>query len=296
MRGADDAAHMKREDRTFVRTLFLSDIHLGMRSCRAEDLAEFLRHIRCEHIYLVGDIIDLWQLRRKWHWSDAQTLVVRRLLKQVSRGTKITFVPGNHDEGVRRYVGMDFGGIHIAPHATHALLDGRKLLVTHGDQFDLVVQHAPWLSALGNVAYDWLVETNRRYNGLRRAMGLAEVSLSQQIKGKVKKACTYISRFEDALVQQARDAGLHGVVCGHIHKAELRTDAGGFVYANCGDWIESSTALVETLDGRLELIQVRDFLAAQAVTAASGEDEIPEHPTDPVALFEKFGVGMMAGV
>ncbi len=286
---------MKREDRTFVRTLFLSDIHLGMRSCRAEELAEFLRHVRCEQIYLVGDIIDLWQLRRKWHWSDAQTLVVRRLLKQVSRGTQIFFIPGNHDEGVRRYVGTDFGGIHILPHATHTLLDGRKLLITHGDQFDLVIRHAPWLSALGGAAYDWLVEINRHTNNARRRLGWSEVSLSQIIKSKVKKACTFISRFEDALMAQAKDAGLHGVVCGHIHKAELRTDAGGFLYANCGDWIESSTALVEHLDGRLELLQVRDFLAAQAVTAASGEDEIPEHPTDPMALFKKFGVGMMAG-
>lgn len=287
---------MASDDRLHVRTLFLSDIHLGMRSCRAETLAEFIRQFRCERIYLVGDILDLWQLRRKWHWSDAQTLVVRRLLKQVERGTRVCFIPGNHDEAARRYVGLDFGGIHLAPHATHVLADGRRLLVTHGDQFDLVIRHAPWLSALGGAAYDHLVEVNRHVNDLRRRFGLQEISLSQAVKARVKKACTYVSRFETALEEQARQAGLDGVVCGHIHKPELRGGADGFLYANCGDWIESSTAIVEHQDGRLELLDARAFLAARAAAGAgdSGEDEIPSHPVNPLELFEKFGVG--AGV
>lgn len=282
---------MNHEGHFHIRTLFLSDIHLGMRSCRAEELAEFLRHVRCQKICLVGDIVDLWQLRRKWYWSDAQTLVVRRLLKHATRGAEVLFIPGNHDEAARRYVGVDFGGIRILPHATHTALDGRKFLVTHGDQFDLAIQHAPWLAALGGAAYDWLVEINRHVNNGRRMLGMSEISLSQQIKAKVKKACTYISRFEDALEHQARQAGLQGVICGHIHKAEWREGADGFVYANCGDWIESSTALVEKTDGAWELLNVREFLAARRPPeAVAGEDEVPDHPTNPMALFEKFAV------
>lgn len=256
------------------RSIWISDTHLGIPGCRAAELARFLKHVRCRHLYLVGDIVDMQRLRGKWFWTPEHNAVVRRLLKHVKRGTRVLYIPGNHDDVMRRYAFVEFAGVKVVREATHETADGRKLWITHGDQFDLVVQGSPWLAALGGWAYDQLIIVNRFYNRVTGWFGRPYHSLSHAIKLKVKSACTFISRFEQALSGEGRRRGFDGVVCGHIHKAEVRqemslqpghaaaghgseTAEGGprpFTYYNCGDWIESCTALVEHADGRMEVI------------------------------------------
>lgn len=239
--------------RIAYRSVFISDVHLGSRGCRAADLIAFLKRIDCEHLYLVGDIIDMWRLRQRWHWPAEHNDVARTILKLAKRGARVTYIPGNHDEHARQFVGLVFGDVRIRKNAVHTTADGRRLLVTHGDEADLIITHARLLSKIGARAYDTLIAINTRYNRLRQAMGLEYWSLSQFLKLKVKSACTFIARFEDTLMAEARRKGLHGVVCGHIHKAEQRID-GDVLYFNCGDWVESGTALVEHDDGRLQVI------------------------------------------
>ncbi len=238
--------------RLAYRSVFISDLHLGSTSARSADAAAFLRHVQCDHLYLVGDIIDMWRLRNRWHWPEEHNWVVRRVLKLAKRGTRVHFIPGNHDEAARQYLGLNFGGVEIVPEATHHTADGRRLLITHGDQFDMVVRHHKLLSMLGAAAYDRLVTCSRYYNVLRHAAGLPYWSLSQYVKLRVKSACTHIARFEETLLGEASRRGFDGVVCGHIHKPEIRR--GEVDYYNCGDWVESCTALVEHEDGSLQLI------------------------------------------
>jgi UDP-2,3-diacylglucosamine pyrophosphatase LpxH len=242
--------------RARFRTVFISDLHLGAGGSRADEVAEFLKSIECGTLYLVGDILDMWRLKKRWHWPEANNRVVRRILKLVKHGTRVIYIPGNHDDAARRFTGLTFGGVEIALHARHTTADGRSMLITHGDQFDLVIRNARLLSAVGAWAYDWLVRLNRRYNRARALMGKEYWSLSQYLKLKVKSACKHISRFEEALIDEARREGHAAVICGHIHKAEVRdaTIAGGVAYYNCGDWVESCTALVEHEDGRIELV------------------------------------------
>lgn len=244
------------------RTLFISDCHLGSSGAQAEQLARYLKHVECETVYLVGDIIDMWRLKQRWHWPDAHNSVVRRLLKMSHRGTRIVYVPGNHDEAARQFCGLVFGGIDIAQDAVHEMADGRRYLVTHGDKFDLVVRNSRLLSIVGAVGYEALLKLNRVYNGCRQRCGLPYASLSQAIKARVKSACTFISNFEQALVAEARAGGFDGVICGHIHKAERRA-MDGIDYVNCGDWVESCTAIAEHADGTLELVDGLAFLAAR---------------------------------
>ena len=241
------------------RSVWISDTHLGMRGCRAAELSRFLKHLRCENLYLVGDIIDMWRLRSKWCWPAAHNDVCRRLLNHARHGTRVVFVPGNHDEAMRQFTRMSFGGIDVQPLAVHVGADGRKLLVIHGDQFDLVVRHSRLVSMLGAWAYERLISVNGLYNGVRRRLNLPYRSLSQAIKLRVKSACTFISRFEEVLVREAQRRGFDGVVCGHIHKAEHRE--GPVAYYNCGDWVEGCTAVVEHLDGTMEVIDVLPLLA-----------------------------------
>ncbi len=257
------------------RSVFISDTHLGMRGARVEELAAFLKHVRCERLYLVGDIIDFWALRHRWFWSTASNQVVRRILKHAKRGTHVVYIPGNHDDSLRQYAGMDLGGVRIALTAIHRLLDGRSLLVTHGDEFDLVVKHHRLISLLGSWAYDRLILANRAANTARAVLGLRPWSFSRSIKMRIKSACTFISNFEQALLAQAHRRRLDGVVCGHIHQPALRKDANGALYANCGDWIEHPTALVEHADGRLEIIDAMRTLA-DAGHALPVADEAPE--------------------
>jgi len=236
------------------RTIWISDIHLGTRGCKADFLLDFLRHTESDTLFLVGDIIDLWRMRRSWYWPQAHNDVVQKLLRRARKGTRVVFVPGNHDEMFRDYVEHHFGGIEVAADAIHVLADGRRLLVLHGDSFDAVVRYARWLAVLGDSAYEFALVLNRWLNLARRRMGYPYWSLSAWLKHRVKNAVEYIGRFEEAVAAEARQRGVDGVVCGHIHKAEIR-DIDGVVYCNDGDWVESCTALVEHADGRLEILR-----------------------------------------
>jgi UDP-2,3-diacylglucosamine pyrophosphatase LpxH len=250
--GGDDA-HLDGPERARFRAVFISDLHLGTAGCQAVELLEFLKQHPSETLYLVGDIIDGWQLRRKWFWPQAHNDVVQKLLRRSRKGCKVVFVPGNHDEFARQFDGHHFGGIEVANEAVHVTADGRRLWVVHGDHFDGVIQCAKWLAYLGDNAYELLLRLNRHLNSLRARLGLPYWSLSQYLKHKVKKALNYVMDFERAVAAEARSRGYQGVVCGHIHRPEMRS-IDGTLYCNDGDWVESLSALVEHMDGRLELV------------------------------------------
>jgi UDP-2,3-diacylglucosamine pyrophosphatase LpxH len=235
------------------RTIFLSDIHLGTRGCRADFLLDFLRRTECERLYLVGDVVDGWRLRKSWHWTEAFDDVLRHVLGMAKRGTEVVYIPGNHDEMFRAWLGLEVAGVKLQREAVHSTADGRRLLVIHGDEFDGVIRYAKFLALLGDWAYDWALTLNRWFNAARRRLGYPYWSLSQWLKQQVKSAVKAIDRFETALATEAKRRGLDGVVCGHIHHAEMR-EVGGVLYVNDGDWVESCTALVEHADGRLELV------------------------------------------
>jgi len=235
------------------RAVFISDIHLGTAGCQADALLDFLKHHKSDYLYLVGDIVDGWQLRRRWYWPQAHNDVVQKLLRRARKGCKVTFIPGNHDEFARAFVGHQFGGIEVHEDTTHTTADGRTLWVTHGDYFDGVIQCAKWLAYLGDYAYEFTLRLNRHLNNLRGRLGLPYWSLSAYLKHKVKLALNYVTDFEVAVANEARHRGHQGVVCGHIHRAEMR-EIQGVLYCNDGDWVESRTALVEHMDGRLELV------------------------------------------
>ncbi|MEP6983213.1 MAG: UDP-2,3-diacylglucosamine diphosphatase [Sphingomicrobium sp.] len=239
--------------RSQFRTIWISDTHLGTAGCQAELLLDFLKSTECETLYLVGDIIDGWQLRKGWYWPPRHNDIVRCVLKKAKHGTRVVYVPGNHDEAFRDYVGLNLGGVELLPEALHQTADGRILLVLHGDEFDGVVLYARWLAFLGDSAYSLLLRLNRVLNRIRKARGLPYWSLSAKIKKRVKNAVQFISSFEQAVAHAAVERGADGVVCGHIHTAEIRS-IGGVTYCNDGDWVESCTALVEHADGRMEII------------------------------------------
>lgn len=241
------------------RTIWISDIHLGTPGSRADLLLNFLKHTNSDHLFLVGDIVDGWQLKKRWYWPQAHNDVVQKLLRKARKGTKVYFIPGNHDEAARDYVGMNLGGIKIVEDHIHHTNDGKKLWIVHGDLFDHVIQHARWLAYLGDRAYGLLLWLNLWLNKLRLLLNLPYWSLSQYLKLKVKSAVSFISAFEHVMVTETRRRGCHGIVCGHIHKPELRY-IDGILYANDGDWVESISALVEHFDGRLELIDWKNSL------------------------------------
>ncbi|HEY0204299.1 MAG TPA: UDP-2,3-diacylglucosamine diphosphatase [Acetobacteraceae bacterium] len=237
------------------RTIFISDTHLGTRDCRTDFLADFLRRASCEHLFLVGDIIDGWRLRKSWFWDESHDEVIRLILGKARSGTEVTYIPGNHDEMFRAWLplGLEVGGITLRQEAAHTTADGRRLLILHGDEFDSVVRYAKFLALLGDSAYTAALVANRYFNAIRRRLGHPYWSLSAWLKRRVKEAVKAIDRFEGAVAGEARRRGFDGVVCGHIHHAEMR-EVGGVLYLNDGDWVESCTALVEHHDGRLELI------------------------------------------
>lgn len=239
------------------RSIWLSDIHLGTRGCKTDFLLDFLRNNESEYLYLVGDIIDGWSLRRGWYWDQKHNDVIQKLLRKARRGTRVIYIPGNHDEFARAYTGMTFGGISVVERAIHDLRDGRRLLVTHGDEFDSVVRYARWMAVLGDIAYQAILALNHWFNRVRRRMGYPYWSLSAYLKHRVKNAVQFIADFESMLVREAAIHGVDGVVCGHIHKAELR-NIGDLLYCNDGDWVESCTALVETHAGELEILHWTD--------------------------------------
>jgi len=236
-----------------VRTVWISDVHLGTPGCQAHALLDFLKHVECDTLYLVGDIIDGWQLRRTWYWPQAHNDVVQKLLRKARKGTRVIFVPGNHDEFARKYLDHTFGGIEVVKEHLHTTADGRVLWVTHGDLYDGVIQCARWLAHLGDTLYEFTLKLNRWLNSARARMGLPYWSLSRYLKLKVKRAVSYVGDFESALAREARKRNADGVVCGHIHHAEMRT-IDGVLYCNDGDWVESLTALVEHPSGELEIL------------------------------------------
>jgi len=255
-------------DRLRVRSVWISDLHLGTPGCQAVPLLDFLRAVECETLYLVGDIIDGWQLKRQWYWPQTHNDVVQKLLRKARKGTRVIFVPGNHDEFARRYLGHNFGGVDVVEEHVHVTVDGRRLWITHGDLFDGVIQCAKWLAYLGDSAYEFTLRMNRHLNSLRARLGLPYWSLSRYLKLKVKRAVSYVSSFEEAVAREARSRGMQGVVCGHIHHAEIRT-VDGILYCNDGDWVESLTALVEHADGRLEIIDWAERLRLRAAPELS---------------------------
>ena len=235
------------------RTVFISDIHLGTPGCQADALLEFLKRDTCDQLYLVGDIIDGWALRRRWYWPQSHNDVIQKLLRKARKGCQVIYVPGNHDEFARQFVNHHFGGIEVLEEAVHVTADGRKLWIVHGDYFDAVIRCAKWLAYLGDHAYELALKLNRYLNQFRSRLGLPYWSLSAYLKMRVKKALNYVTDFERAVAHEAQRRGYQGVVCGHIHHAEIR-DIEGIAYCNDGDWVESLSALVEHEDGRFELI------------------------------------------
>lgn len=239
--------------RLVFRSVWISDIHLGTPGCKAELLLDFLKSIECETLYLVGDIVDGWQLKKGWYWPARHNDVVRCWLKMAKHGTRVIYVPGNHDELFRDYAGLNFGGIEVVRQCIHITADGRSLLILHGDEFDGVVLCARWLALLGDQAYALLLKLNGVINRVRRMLGKPYWSLSALLKKRVKNAVEFISNFEQAVAYAAYEQGADGVICGHIHTAEVR-QIGTVTYYNDGDWVESCTALVEHADGRMEII------------------------------------------
>jgi UDP-2,3-diacylglucosamine pyrophosphatase LpxH len=241
------------------RTIWISDVHLGTTGCQAERLLEFLRATESETLYLVGDIIDGWQLKRRWYWDQSHNNVVQTVLKKAKDGTNVIFVPGNHDEAIRQFIELDFGDIKIRDELVHTTADGKRMLVLHGDRFDGVIACAKWLAYLGDSMYTVILKFNQWFNTWRARAGLPYWSLSQYLKLKVKNAVSYITSFEDALATEAAKKGLDGVICGHIHKPEIR-DIGGITYCNDGDWVESLSALIEEPSGELRIVTWQEIM------------------------------------
>jgi UDP-2,3-diacylglucosamine pyrophosphatase LpxH len=258
-----------------VRTLFLSDLHLGTKGCQAGTLLEFLKAYDADTIYLVGDIVDGWRLKSGWYWPQSHNDVVQKLMRKVRKGARLVYIPGNHDEFLRDYIGVNLGGIELADHALHETADGKRYLVIHGDQFDLVVRHARWLALLGDGAYTAALFINTQLNNVRRKLGLTYWSLSSWAKLRVKNAVNYISRFEELLAAEARRQDADGVICGHIHHAAMHEQF-EISYVNTGDWVESCTAVVEHYDGSLQLIRWAEAGQEQAAAETIAIETVSE--------------------
>ena len=235
------------------RTIWISDIHLGTRGCKAEFLLDFLRHTESEFLYLVGDIVDGWRLRKSWFWAQSHNDVIQKVLRKARKGTKVIYIPGNHDEWLRDYTEAQFGGVWLESEAIHVTADGKRLLVIHGDAFDGVVRYARWLALLGDGAYEFTLRLNNYFNWARRHLGYPYWSLSAYLKSRVKNAVQFVSDYAHAIGAEAHRRQVDGIVCGHIHQPEIR-DMNGVLYCNDGDWVESCSALVEHFDGRLEIL------------------------------------------
>jgi len=261
------------------RTIFISDVHLGTRGCKAECLLDFLRHVESDYLYLVGDIVDGWRLQKRWFWPDKHAEVLDRLLARARDGTEVVYLPGNHDEVLRKLIGRSVGGVKIRHDTIHRTADGRRLLVVHGDVFDGVVTDMRWLALVGSVAYELALTANTWFNLARRWLGLGYWPLSAFLKEQVKAAVRFVDRYERSLAREARRRSVCGVICGHVHKPEMRT-IDGVLYYNDGDWVESCSALVEHDDGRFELLEWArqrrlDLLAPRRPTARGSAGRRP---------------------
>lgn len=249
--------------KTKYRAIFISDLHLGTRRSRTDLILHFLKHTECDTLYLVGDIIDNWALKRSWFWEQSHNDVIQKILRKARKGTKVVYIPGNHDEAFRDFTKQSFGGIHVKLNDIHTTADGKKYLIMHGDEFDGVVLYAKWLAYLGDRAYEFAVNMNSYFNRARRFFNLPYWSLSAFLKRKVKRAVEFIGNFEDAVVHRAKSRNADGVICGHIHTPEMRM-IDGIHYCNDGDWVESCSALVEHKDGRFELLDWTQFQGHEA--------------------------------
>jgi len=258
------------------RTIFLSDFHLGTRGCQADLILDFLRHNDADTFYLVGDIIDGWRMRASFYWPQSHNDVIQKLLRKVRRGARMVFVPGNHDEFARQFIGLSFGGVEIVRNAKIETADGRRFLIMHGDEFDVVVRHSKWLAFFGDWAYDFALFINTYFNMVRRRLGFSYWSFSAWAKLKVKNAVNFIGSFERALADEARRRGADGVICGHIHHPIIR-DVEGVTYVNTGDFVESCSYVVEHHDGRLEVMRWAVPLSPALATAIA-EDSVVEDP------------------
>ncbi len=239
------------------RTIWLSDIHLGTRGCQTEQLLDFLKSNESEYLFLVGDIIDFWSLKRVPYWPRSHNTIVQKILRKARNGTSVIFIPGNHDEILRNYLNHSFGDIRLFEEYTHVLANGMKVHCLHGDIFDIITKYHKWVAVLGDVAYDFLLWLNRNFNWFRKKLGMGYWSISAAIKLAVKQAVSYISDFENSVIEYAEINNVEAILCGHIHHAEIR-QSGKVLYINTGDWVESCTAIVEHFDGRLELIRWTD--------------------------------------
>ena len=252
------------EERRTYRTIWISDVHLGTKGCNHELLIDFLDHTDSDTMYLVGDIIDGWRLKKKVYWPPEHSDIVWRILKRAKRGTRIIYIPGNHDEMVRPFSGMNFGGVEIMRAAFHDTADGRRLMVLHGDEFDTIMLAHRWLAFVGDALYHVMMKLNNWVAAARKRLGLPYWSISKAAKNKVKNAVEFISKYEEVVARAAAERGVDGVVCGHIHTAEFRSfEYGGkrVEYWNDGDWVEGCNALVEHADGRMEILHWPDEVA-----------------------------------
>ena len=257
------------------RSIFISDTHLGSKGAQADAILHFLKYTESDYLYLVGDIVDGWALKSRWYWPQKHNDVVQKLLGKARRGTKVIYLPGNHDEFARHFLNTSFGDIDILDDTVHTTADGKRMWVVHGDLFDGVMQHARWLAYIGDRAYTMLLALNRIFNRVRQFFNLPYWSLSQYLKHKVKKAVSFISAFETALSTEAKRRECDGVICGHIHKPELH-QMNDILYANCGDWVESISALVEDKDGKLELVFWANEVAVLDLSKAKRDRNLPE--------------------
>ncbi|HUS96647.1 MAG TPA: UDP-2,3-diacylglucosamine diphosphatase [Hyphomicrobiaceae bacterium] len=254
---------------TKYRTLFISDVHLGTRSCQAEMLIDFLREHEADTIYLVGDIVDFWRIKRGAIWPHSHNQVLQMLLQKSHGGSRVIFIPGNHDDGLRAYAGSKFGGVEIELDHVHETADGKRYLVMHGDEFDVVAQNARWLAVAGDWAYQFALWINQPFNFIRRrVLGLEYWSLSAYLKQRVKSAVNFIGDFEKSLTDEARRRGVCGVICGHIHHAASK-DMSGIHYLNSGDWVESCTAIIETDGGEFEVIRWAEVMQERDLSVPS---------------------------
>lgn len=255
------------------RTIWISDLHIGSTQCQADVLLDFLKFNESERLYLVGDIIDFWALSKKVYWPREHNTIIQKLLRKARHGTEVIYVPGNHDENVRDYDDYIFGDIKVKNSVIHTTLKGQQFLVVHGDEYDTIAKYHRWIAKLGSKGYDWLLEINRFLRVIRRFLGLqSHFSLAAFVKYKVKNAVQFISDYEESIVATLNDEGLDGVICGHIHHAEMK-DMNGFLYINTGDFVESCTAIVEHFDGQLELIQWKPI---ESGADERGEESLPE--------------------
>jgi UDP-2,3-diacylglucosamine pyrophosphatase LpxH len=275
-RGDAAAAHGDNDVQRY-RTIFLSDLHLGTKGCQAELILDFLKRSDADTIFLVGDILDGWRMKSDWYWPQSHNDVIQKLLRKVRRGARMIFVPGNHDEFARQFLGLTFGGIEIRRNAMHATADGKRFLVTHGDEFDVVVRHAKWLALMGDWAYDTALAVNTSLNRLRRLFGFRYWSFSAWAKLKVKNAVNFIGAFERELANEARRRGADGVICGHIHHPAIR-DIDGVTYVNTGDFVESCSVVVEHADGSLEILRWRDVKVKRETAPESEDSEAEGEP------------------